>query len=154
MLKQFALTENSDAANWAAWTCTLTPNAVDDWAPALQLAEKAIRIDPKNCGYLCTQGALLYSAGRFSEAIQRLEEVSATWEQATTKPPTYSPAYNWFFLAMAHRCQGNEENARRWLDKAVTWAEQEMKNQVPWNRRLTVELLRREAEALLKPDEK
>ena len=55
---------------------------------------------------------------------------------------------------MAHHRLGRAEEARRWLDKAVTSMEQEMHDpksaaRQKWNRRLTLQLLRREAEQLV-----
>src|SRR5262249_17971358 len=101
--------------------------------------------------YPTTLGPALYRAGRFAEAIQRLNEVNAAWDQAATKPIMHSPAYTWFFLAMAHQRVGHAGEARHWLDKGLKGMEEETRSQaLPWNRRLTLQLLRREAEALLK----
>ena len=32
--------------------------------------------------------------------------------------------FDWFFLAMAHWKLGNQEEARRWYDKAVEWTDE------------------------------
>ena len=32
-------------------------------------------------------------------------------------------SFDWFFLAMAHRQLGREEDARKWYDRAVRWME-------------------------------
>ena len=50
---------------------------------------------------------------------------------------------------MAHHRQGNAELARSYLDKATEWAEQEIADKPAWNRKLTLELLRKEAESLI-----
>jgi hypothetical protein len=67
-----------------------------------------------------------------------------------------SPAYTWFFLAMAHKRSGHPEEARSWLDKAIKRMKQEtQRKDLPWNCGLTLQLLRREAQALLgRKDEK
>ena len=72
--------------------------------------------------------------------------------------------YTWFYLAMAHHRLGHADLARRWLDKAVQGTEEALKSPaeplgksgnpsgvIPpnWSRRLTLALLRREAEQLI-----
>ena len=57
--------------------------------------------------YLATLGVLLYRAGRFVEAIHRLEEAIAI-EDAKSVPRS------WAFFAMAHYQLGHGEEARRW----------------------------------------
>jgi hypothetical protein len=64
-------------------------------------------------------------------------------------------AYIGYFLAMAHHRLGHAEQARHWLDKASRQGERPKPAKTsgapfPWNRRLTLQLLRREAEQLLK----
>ena len=64
-----------------------------------------------------------------------------------------------YFLAMTHQSLGNNAEAKEWFDKAVEASDAQLGNQdqqtaVPWNRRLTLELLRIEAEERLRsPDE-
>ena len=63
-----------------------------------------------------------------------------------------SPAYSWYFLAMVHKKAGNAEQAREYLNKANQWTGKVLadeENPPRWNRRATLELLRKEAEALL-----
>jgi hypothetical protein len=59
---------------------------------------------------------------------------------------------------MAHHRLGHAVEAREWLNKAVQWMDQAgqekgkdagVKVPMPWNRRLTLQLLRREAETLI-----
>jgi hypothetical protein len=72
--------------------------------------------------------------------------------------------YTWYFLAMAHHRLGHADVARRWLDKALQGTQETLhspaelpgKSQnadgvIPpnWHRRLTLRLLRREAERLI-----
>ena len=69
--------------------------------------------------------------------------------------------HTWYFLAMAHQRLGHTDLARRWLDKGIRGTEEALKSPgatpgksgnaggvlAPnWNRRLTLQLLRREAE--------
>jgi tetratricopeptide (TPR) repeat protein len=145
MLERFGQSKNSFDASWVAWTAVLAPAAVKDLNQVVQLAETAVHGDPKNYMYQDSLGAALYRSGRLGEAIKKLNEIAAN-----TTPSRSSPAYTWFFLAMAHQQSGHPEEARQWLDKATKWMEQKIqKKDLPWNRQLTLQLLFREAEALL-----
>jgi tetratricopeptide (TPR) repeat protein len=141
----------AELPNQALWYLVLAPDAVNDRNRLVHKAEAALRKDPQTGWASTILGATLYRADRFAEAIQRLNEANTAWEQAGTKPAMYSPAYLWFFLAMTHQRQGDALEARRWLTKAQKWMEQETQDSrnPAWNRRLTLQLLRREAEQLL-----
>jgi serine/threonine protein kinase len=156
ILDRFRRTESPTVAHWVAWSLVLAPDAVMHLNHPVRLAEMAVKSDPKNDQYCITLGSALYRAGRFDEAIRCLNEISTDREPATGK--LFSPIYAWFFLAMAHHRLGHVEEARKWLDKASKSLEQEVKAPSDeanrsWNRRLTWQLLRREAEALLKQSE-
>jgi WD40 repeat protein len=142
-------------ANWLAWSAILAPDAFPDPEQALKLAEHALRNDPKNHNFLMTLAAALYRAGRLAESVQRLTEVTHLWERPMTVERMYSEAYTEFFLAMAHHRLGHDAEARQWLDKATAQMDEEMDNpNIPWNRRLTLRLLRREAEEMLQVSKK
>jgi tetratricopeptide (TPR) repeat protein len=156
ILDRFAKTEKAEDAFSAAMTFALAPDAVRDWPKAIALAEIAQRRDPKDPDYECALGAILFRAGRFEEAIRHLKEADRL-----APPPGDSGgvlmAETWFFLSMAHHRFGHHEEAKKWLDKAVAWTDKILDDEkkgtvaVRWNRRLTLKLLREEAETLLKP---
>jgi tetratricopeptide (TPR) repeat protein len=148
LLDRFGQAELPDMARWIV---VLAPDAVNDRNRLVHRAEAALRKGHQTGWASTILGAALYRVGRFAEAVQRLNEANAVWEQAATKPAVYSPAYTWFFLAMAYQRQGDAAEARRWLDKAQKWMEQETQDSrnPAWNRRLTLQVLRREAEQLL-----
>ena len=157
MLEQFDPAAKTDSARWAVWTCVLAADAVADWKVPLQLAEKAAADNPKNYRALNHHGSVLYRAGQSQEAIERLTEAEAAYQPDDQKQNAI--ACNWLFLAMAQQRLGHDEEAKKWRDKAVQWIDQEMQkmptelaaaNPLPWNRRLTLQLLRCEAEELLK----
>ena len=155
MLQHFAQAENANNAHWTAWTCALAPGAIGDHSQAIALADRAVKSDLKSAQYLDALGAILYRGGRFEEAILRLTEAHHL-VQEPSEQSRISPAYAWFFLAMAHHRLGHGEEAKKWLDKAAAWTENAMREadqgqkSMPWNRRLTLKLLGEEAEALLK----
>jgi len=143
MLESFGQTEDPKVANWVAWTCVLAPDALEDPGQAVRLARKAVGSDEQSDSFLDTLGAALYRAGQFEEAIKRLTELHARRDDTQGMMPSI------FFLAMAHHQEGHFEESRKWLSRAVERADQEITDKPLWNRQLTLNMLRREAEALL-----
>ena len=150
LLARFGQTDKPGDAFWVAWTTVLAEGSVTDIDQPVRVAEAALRGDPREDRHATALGAALYRAGRFDEAIRRLDQASAAFEQAAAKRPTSSPAYTWFFLAMAHQRLGHGEEARKWLARAVERTGQEGQIEgLRWNRLSTLRLLRREAEGLV-----
>jgi WD40 repeat protein/tetratricopeptide (TPR) repeat protein len=167
VVEHFGNSQTPEEAHWTAWTCLLAPEAVENYARVVQLAEQAVVADPKSHSYLKTLGGILYRACRCEEAVQRLTEADKLAESADPASKS-SPAYTWYFLAMAHHKLGHDAEARTWLAKANEWTEKVLREHedgtaaLPWNRKLTLKLFREEAETLLgvgasgsseKPDE-
>jgi serine/threonine protein kinase/Tfp pilus assembly protein PilF len=151
MLQRLADADNPLAVNFTAWTCVLLPNAVDDYTAAIDLAAKATEAQPENSQFLNTYGAVLHRAGRHQEALDKLTALDRRMNEPNAKADS-SPAYTWYFLAMTHHALDHTQEARRWLQRANEWTEKELaKTDEPpaWNRRLTLELLRTEANALI-----
>jgi WD40 repeat protein/tetratricopeptide (TPR) repeat protein len=73
-------------------------------------------------------------------------------------PPPGGTAFDWLFLAMAYhqsKQPKHKEEARQWLDQALRWleaAKQEESPPLPWDQRLALQVLRREAQDLLKDE--
>jgi tetratricopeptide (TPR) repeat protein len=150
MLERIGPKTDTDLGYWVVWTCVLGPDAVSDWKPVVDLAEKSLAADPKSYDRLQNLGAVLYRAGRFEEAARRLAEAEATF--AEVRNPRSTITYAWLFLAMTERRRGQAEEAKKWLDRAVEAIDQppEKSKDVgagAWNRRLTLHLLQREAQA-------
>jgi tetratricopeptide (TPR) repeat protein len=134
-----------ETARLVAWTCVLGPDGVVKPGPVVELAEQRAAQNAKNRSDQTFFGAALYRAGRFKEAQRRLD-------QAAKLPadPFQPVEHTWLFLAMTHQRLGHAKEARVWLEKASQQMEQTTKGvNPPWNRRLTSQLLRGEAEALL-----
>jgi tetratricopeptide (TPR) repeat protein len=152
MLERFG-TNDADDADLALWGCVLAPEAVADSAALLLWAREVAAGEPKSFVRLTALGAALYRAGRPEEAVQRLNEANASYQPADER--RIARAYTWCFLALAHHRLGHAEEARQWLDRMVRHTEHGREKEgsgavAPWNRRLTLQLLRREAEELLK----
>jgi serine/threonine protein kinase/WD40 repeat protein len=132
-------------ANNTVWLFCLSSGAVPDYKSLVTLAERALK-EPWNeqqrLVHLNTLGVILFRAGRYQEAIDRLNERVNAGE-ATGAP------VDWVFLAMAHHRLGNKAEAKRWLEKFRA-------NKVPdyrtsrdlWND-LEIRFFAREVEALL-----
>jgi tetratricopeptide (TPR) repeat protein len=133
-----------DAALFVVWTCVLAPDAGVESVRVVELAEKLAAQNAKNRSHQTNLGAALYRAGQFKQAALQLDKAAAL-----PADPFQAVEYAWFFLAMAHQRLGHAEEARQWLQKAQKQIEQKSSIDLPWNRRLTLQLLRRETETLL-----
>jgi tetratricopeptide (TPR) repeat protein len=94
-------------------TCTMTPDAVADFAKPLQWARYAVEQRPRVAWYLFAQGIAQHRAGQHEEAIKSLNrslDVNATWA---------GRGQNFAARALACHSLGRDENARQWLKKAL-----------------------------------
>ena len=141
---QKALEKNPNDAgahNDLAWSLATCPEAkFRDPKRAVELAKKAVKLEPKNGFYWQTLAYAEYRAGDWESAIAALEEVKALGSPGDSM--------EWYPLAMAHWQLGHKEEARKWYDLAVAWME---KNQ-PKNEELC--RFRAEAAELLGVEEK
>jgi WD40 repeat protein/tetratricopeptide (TPR) repeat protein len=143
LLDRFRDTTDPGMANDVAWwCCCLAPDAVDAPEAPVRLAEIALQgtTGTGKATVLNTLGAALYRAGRYDEAIRRLQE-GIQLRGGKSEPQ------DWAFLAMAHFRQGHRDEARRWVDR--------FRDRPPvadsarfWDE-LEIRLLRSEAEAVI-----
>jgi WD40 repeat protein/tRNA A-37 threonylcarbamoyl transferase component Bud32 len=140
ILEAFVRGGDTGRVNNAVWVCALGPGAVADFQPVVGALTKAVgpNADPNQ---LNTLGALLYRAGRFEEAVQQLELAIARRDKVGV-------VQDHVFLAMAHQRLSHADLAREWLEKTVRTVEKAPGGS--WDQRLELQLLRREAEALLR----
>ncbi len=142
LLSRFGRTGIAHVANSASWCCSLAPGMNDRLEVLVRLAELAVNgftADQKHLA-LNTLGATLYRAGRFDDALRRLEEGMKARNGA-------EEPFDWPFLAMAHHCLGHHDEARRWLYRLCN----HQPNTSPhgfWQE-LEFRLLRSEAEAVI-----
>ncbi len=149
--RRFERARDTYTLNYLAWTCTLAPGAVKDPEDPVRWASDAVALSPRSPVLLKTLGATLYRAGRFEEAVRRLEE-------ATEIAGDDGADLSRLFLAMSHARAGRLGPARTWLARAVAAAERPTKPEpavpagtVPlaWQNEIEFSLLLREAEALV-----
>jgi WD40 repeat protein/tetratricopeptide (TPR) repeat protein len=152
--RRFGKSSDVYNANSIAWICVLAPGGTDDPAWAIRRAEARVGTDPKGAGWtdahLNTLGVALYRAGRYSEAITRLNQAVQAGQQKGIPQ-------DWLFLAMAHARLGHEGQARKCLARAVREMdrlegrepESASSNMPAWPTRLENQLFRREAERVV-----
>ncbi len=140
MLDRFRMTRDYWVANDVAWWSVLAAGEEPNLSATVRLAELAVNGIPENGNILNTLGAALYRAGRFAEAVRRLDE-------AIQKKRGVSTEADWVFLAMAHHRLGHQDVARRWLDRFRD-RRPNLDPSAFWNE-LEIRLLRAEAEAVV-----
>jgi tetratricopeptide (TPR) repeat protein len=141
LLDQSGRPSNPWSARQVAWVCVLGPEGTAEAEVPVRLAEAALKGAPENnkANYLIALGAALYRAGRFDEAVRRLEE-------SIQHPSSESRDESTAFLAMAHHRLGHRDEAHRWLDRLQRY--QPDSDRGFWSE-LEIRLLRREAEAVI-----
>src|SRR5262249_26338098 len=102
------------AHNDLAWLLATCPEpTVRDPGRAVALAGRAVELVPSTGAYRTTLGVARYRAGDWEGAVAALEK-SMELRQG-------GDAYDWLFLAMAHRRLDDAGQARKWYDRATGW---------------------------------
>jgi tetratricopeptide (TPR) repeat protein len=145
LLDRLGGTTNPWMANSVATACVMGAEATADPEAPVRLAAIAVQggggtSDKPN--FLNTLGAALYRAGRYDEAIRRLEEAVQARGGAGASIPD-----DWEFLALTHHRLGHRDEARRWLDRLREHRPSEEAGRF-WDE-LWIRLLRSEAEAVI-----
>jgi tetratricopeptide (TPR) repeat protein len=140
MLDRFRMTIDPIIANNIAWWGVMAACEEPDLGETLRLAELAANWLPEDGYILNTLGAALYRAGRFGEAVRRLDE-------GIQKRKGNSLEADWVFQALAHHRLGHHDEARRWLDRFRDRRPRLAPNAF-WGE-LEIRLLRAEAEAVV-----
>jgi tetratricopeptide (TPR) repeat protein len=150
MLERFKAAKELLVTNRLAYACIYAPDAVPDMPALIQVCERSVRAF---AGGERVVGAALYRAGRPEEALQRFEQAHKVFQPR---------AWDWLFLAMIHSGLGHTSEARQLLQQAEQWIVEADKAPLGtekegprWSNpteRPTIQLLRREAEALLSAD--
>jgi superkiller protein 3 len=86
---------------------------------ALAAARKGVDLAPGSDLAWLVLGWAQYRVGEWKASVAALKK-----SMELQKAPKGGAAGQWFFLAMAHRRLGNQEEARRWYNRAVGWMDQ------------------------------
>jgi tetratricopeptide (TPR) repeat protein len=144
LLERLGSTTDPAQANEVAWSCVLAPDAVADHEAPVRLAQAALAGQAERgrarSDVLKTLGGAQYRAGRFEEAIRRLDE------SIQTRGDGGDPR-GFAFLALAHYRLGHRDQAERWLTKLV--ASQPKEGFEFSLDDVEIRILRREAESLI-----
>jgi WD40 repeat protein/serine/threonine protein kinase/tetratricopeptide (TPR) repeat protein len=158
MLAQFGETPDFDVAARIMYSCLALPDSVSDAGPLKRLALQV------PCSVACDadlQSAFDYRTGEFKKVVQYFPQAFAS-----------SEPLRWLFVSMAYYRLDQREKAVEAFEKAERWIDlAEATNQEPsaeppwidgqrptfwahWRERTMTLLLRKEAEALIKPERK
>jgi tetratricopeptide (TPR) repeat protein len=137
----------------AARVCALAPDSADNPELPGRLSQGELQRSKYEYWSLTERAALHVRAGRMQQATPLLEGSL----RIDGRPAR--AVLNWLWLALAYQKQGKAAEARRWLDKAANWLDQQG-GQMPLETHLMgahrhnwleAHVLRREAEALIQP---
>jgi tetratricopeptide (TPR) repeat protein len=153
MLTRFGHTDNPAIAERTAKTCLLFPDAVDNLEPVVQLAKRALTINPNHPDmkwFYLARGMADYRLGQYEGAQEWLQKALSSDEEDGIRDSTV-----YLFLAMAHHRLGKTEEARLAeralgiIDRNVPKIESGDLSD-SWDDWLRFQINRREAEALLR----
>jgi WD40 repeat protein/predicted Ser/Thr protein kinase len=149
MVKRFSHSANEDVKQLVARVCVLAPDALADFAPVVMLAERRAARHPEACLSFHTLGAVLYRGGQTEAAVAKLRMAMAMKNHAKDR----GTVEDWLFLALAHQRLGDAAEARKWLEEANRRLNSLLHSgadRLAWHERLSLQLLRREAENRVK----
>jgi serine/threonine protein kinase/WD40 repeat protein/Tfp pilus assembly protein PilF len=104
----------AEICNGLAWSRVSGAATKRDPVPAIELAERAVDLAPKQASYVNTLGVALYRAARYGEAVRVLE-------RSLSMRTDQSDARDLFVLAMARHRVGQTARARTDFDRAMRW---------------------------------
>jgi protein O-mannosyl-transferase len=103
---------NFDACNNLAWILATSPREeMLNPAQAVELAKKALELNPAFTAAYNTLGVAYYRSGNWQSAIE--------WLDRSQEAVHGTNAVDWLFLAMAHERLGESNEARKYYARAV-----------------------------------
>jgi tetratricopeptide (TPR) repeat protein len=143
-----------DPVGRCTWAFVLAPHSMSDSRRITAVAELLLRNKPNNPDAMLMCGAAYFRAGQLERALKLLSETEAQFLKIQSARAAV--AYTQLFLSMAHHHSSHSQEARQWLTKALARIDAPATSSQPsfmpdftWNQRLSLQLLRREAEERL-----
>lgn len=147
MLTKFGGTSDAGQANITAWTWALGQHTPQEPAEALRLAEFAVKNGVGNRHYyLHTQAAVLFRSGHYEAASKQLRQTIAARPGDMSQTP-----WDLFFLALIEHRLG-DPSAQASLCQAEEQTNEvytQSSSQLSWDNRLELEILQKEASAVI-----
>ncbi len=161
LLEAFGHSKNEGELHLLASTCVLAPQARADAGRIVELAKEQLamarrRGPPYGWGWELHALALpYYRTGEYQKAAELVSEF------LKARPEELWTVMYWLLMGMIEHRLGHAEKAQVWLDKADLWIKEETPKmgqpedlsalpRPPWRDWLMLQLLRREAEALIR----
>jgi tetratricopeptide (TPR) repeat protein/tRNA A-37 threonylcarbamoyl transferase component Bud32 len=99
--------------DWAWQVAGSAGKSAEDYARSLQLARRAVELDPQRIAVWQVLGWAHYRNGNWQDSIEALEKSCELQHGGDN--------FQWFFLAMNHWQLGHEKEAHQWYIKSVDW---------------------------------
>ncbi len=113
--------KNALTMNELAWLlATCADFKLRDPGRAVKIAKQAVELAPKEGSYWNTLGVAYYRAGDWKQASAAIEKSMGLGKGSNGCDWL---ACDWLFLAMVRSKLDQQEEARKWYDKAVAWIE-------------------------------
>lgn len=141
-----------------AWVCALAPDGLTNYASVLAVVTNTLAGQTsatKTPFHRQTLGALFYRAGHYPEAARQLTEAYQKYGAGNTNATPTAPACGAYFLALTHAQLGRTNDAAEWFQRASSLDPSAGGTRAPaaakvyWWKRLTLQLLRKEAESVV-----
>jgi WD40 repeat protein/tetratricopeptide (TPR) repeat protein/tRNA A-37 threonylcarbamoyl transferase component Bud32 len=151
LLRRFGQTEDWEEAEALGLICLLRPESLRDLAPLVDLIGRWVAKRPQQSASHRVLGVALYRVGKFKDAIQRFHKaIDLDGESLLFQ--------TCLFQAMAHKQLGETDEAKRWFAQGIRLINRLARpspddaddEKLSWPVRLEIDLLRREAETLIK----
>jgi WD40 repeat protein len=138
MVRRFG---EGDTANTrlVGWTCSIGPEGLADLKPVIRRVERVVNDFPASVPDRLVLAFLLYRSGQFAQATPIVETIVKTGSERTAP----------LLLAMIQHKLGRTEEAKKTFEKTPKPDDPAIAS-LSWDERLAYQLLRREAETLLK----
>jgi serine/threonine protein kinase/tetratricopeptide (TPR) repeat protein len=147
LIEKSATTAEANPRFQIAWTCAHGPLPLEELSIPLELATSLAADNPNNAAYQCAFGALLYRAGQYERALEQLKQATDAFRADSSDQ--ISVMYPKYLTALVHSKLGHvTESKKLWVELQSSYAGA-INASSAWNRRATLELLHREAEAVI-----